>query len=503
METELKFQVPAASLAHLRRTLATKTAQHITLRARYVDTPDGRLSAARIALRLRLEGTQWVQTVKAPGAGPMERHEHEVRIDVHGGEPTVDITLHAGTPVGEALERTLGDNGAAMLQTVFETHVQRTLRWVRHAGAAIEVALDTGGITAGTQRLALCEVEFELKRGNALALLMLATVWAQRHRLWLDVRSKAERGLELAGRAGDGGFGPAPAPPIDADMGSDTALRTLTAACLAQALPAAARVADGTGAAEPVHQLRVGLRRLRCVLRMFGHWSAEVDARWPEALATLFARLGSTRDRDVIAAIVTPALRAAGAPLAELPVVTHVTDAADAVRDPACTTLLLSLIAFALGAPRRALPDQATPMQDMPAQAHRSMRRLRRRLAEDAEDFATQDDEARHRTRKRLKRWRYSLEFLAPLFAAKGVKRCLSRVRTAQDLLGRYNDLAVAEHAFRDLATHDPRAWFAVGWLAASRAALVAPAHEALRDMAAAATRLRPAAGRARRGGSR
>jgi triphosphatase len=493
VEIELKFQVPAESLKRLQRTVATKTAQQVTLRARYVDTPDGRLAAARIALRLRLEGAQWVQTVKAPGTGPMQRLEHEVAIDAPGGEPRIDIARHAGTAVGAALERALGDGGARELETVFETNVQRTLRWVRHAGALIEVALDLGEITAAGQRLAVCEIEFELKRGNAVALPVVAAAWVQRHGLWLDVRSKAERGLEIAGRAGDAAFEPERRPPIGAHLAPEAALRALVAACLTQVLPAMARVADGDGAADPLHRLRVGLRRLRCVLRLFGDWSAEVDATWPDALATLFGRLGSARDRDVVADTVSPALRAAGAPLADLAPAPHDEHAVHAVRDPACTTLLLSLIGFAHGVPNPSNEPADRDIASLPERAFKVMRKLRRRLARDAEDFDKQDDDARHRTRKRLKRWRYGLEFMAPLYASKGVKRCLSRVRAAQELLGRNNDLAVAEAAFRELAASDARAWFAVGWLAASRAALVAPAQEALRDAAAAAARLSPA----------
>jgi triphosphatase len=77
-------------------------------------------------------------------------------------------------------------------------------------------------------------------------------------------------------------------------------------------------------------------------------------------------------------------------------------------------------------------------------------------------------------------RVRYSLEFAASLFSPADLKRWVARLRTAQDVLGRYNDLAVAEQAFRALADHDPRAWFAAGWLAAQREALVAPATIAL-----------------------
>jgi hypothetical protein len=46
--------------------------------------------------------------------------------------------------------------------------------------------------------------------------------------------------------------------------------------------------------------------------------------------------------------------------------------------------------------------------------------------------------------------------------------------------LGRYNDAAVADAAFRQVLAHDARAWFALGWLAAQRARLLHDAAQTL-----------------------
>ena len=51
VETELKFQVPAAARTAVERQLSTNTARTLELQARYFDTPDRRLAqAARIRL---------------------------------------------------------------------------------------------------------------------------------------------------------------------------------------------------------------------------------------------------------------------------------------------------------------------------------------------------------------------------------------------------------------------------------------------------------------------
>ena len=490
-ETELKFQIPAPSLAAVKRGIATKTARTLALQARYFDTPDQRLATHHVALRMRREGAQWVQTVKALGPSAMVRLEHEVRLDSSEDAPALDTARHAGSAAGHALAAALGD-GADALQLAFETRVLRTLRLVRHAGALVEVALDVGEVIAGERHQPLCELEFELKRGPLDGLLSLAARWAKQHGLWLDVRSKAERGLRLAGAAGAGAPAQSDRPALTPDMSGDAALRAMVGACLAQILPAAAAVAGGAEEAEHLHQLRVGLRRLRSALRMFGDGTDAADPNWGPALATLFNRLGSTRDRDVFAHTVFPALRAAGAPLAELPPGECEDNPGDSVRGMDCTALLLKLLGFAQGATLQIPGNDGAEVPSLLSMWQPRLRRLRRQLRKDAERFLDLDDESRHRCRRRLKRWRYSLEFAAPLYAAKAMRRNLARVRAAQEILGRYNDLATAEQAFLALTTQDPRAWFAVAWLRAHREHLVPIARKTLLKAMAVASELRP-----------
>jgi CHAD domain-containing protein len=111
---------------------------------------------------------------------------------------------------------------------------------------------------------------------------------------------------------------------------------------------------------------------------------------------------------------------------------------------------------------------------------------MHRQLKKDAAVFLTLDDTLRHRTRKRLKRLRYCVEFVASLYRAKDVRRYLARLRPAQDALGQYNDLTVAEAAFRGQLEHDARVWFALGWLAARRTQLLQEAARALEELARA-----------------
>ena len=129
LEVELKFQVPAAQRKALAVAVATTTATRIALRARYFDTEDRRLAAAGLALRVRKEGRQWVQTLKGAGDGIWQRLEHEVPVRVAAGSaPQADPALHDGSPAGAALRSALGDG---VLQPIYGTVVTRTRRLLR------------------------------------------------------------------------------------------------------------------------------------------------------------------------------------------------------------------------------------------------------------------------------------------------------------------------------------------------------------------------------------
>jgi triphosphatase len=290
-ETELKFRIPPARLAALRRAVATASARVLPLAAAYLDTPGEHLARARCALRLRREGDAWVQTLKAEGAGTLQRLEHNVPL-AGAGRPVVDIARHDGTPAGARLRALLAAAGPGQpLTERYATRVQRTHRLLRSGGALVELALDEGEVRSGARSLALCEIEFELVDGPPAALLALAGRWAGRHGLLLDTRSKSELGHTLA--AGLPGSPPTPARALrrtagHADPGA------LLAQALRPVLANASQLAAGPSQAGHLRQLRAGLRRLRRLLR----WGAAGDgARLLPALDALEDALAAAAAR--------------------------------------------------------------------------------------------------------------------------------------------------------------------------------------------------------------
>ena len=99
----------------------------------------------------------------------------------------------------------------------------------------------------------------------------------------------------------------------------------------------------------------------------------------------------------------------------------------------------------------------------------------------DARRFGDLDDPARHRLRKRLKRLRYAIEFTQSLYGTRAVERYLAPLRAAQERLGEFNDLCVAQAAYRERVATDARAWFALGWLARRRVEVLATCARDLR----------------------
>lgn len=488
-EIELKFQVPAARRAALLASLGEALLAQ-RLQAAYFDTADRALARAGVALRLRREGRRWVQTVKAAGDDGMTRPEHNaLRAGASAAPPALDLVLHEGTPAGARLAAALAGQDAAALACLFRTDIRRRVRTRRSGGALLELAFDEGRILAGDRQLPVCELEIELKRGPLQGLFGAARRQVQRHGLWLDTRSKAERGDLLARgetvaperKAGDAA--------LAAAMTRRQARRAVLASCLDQIAPNASQIASGEFRDEHVHQLRVGLRRLRTALRLF---DGNAASPLSDAAASLFGRLGAARDQAAVGAPLQRelqgaldalglALQAPGLPGGS----SGDDDPVALLRAAPAQTFLLDLLAE-LHDP--AGPTAADEADEAPLRKWLGARlnRWHRQVADDAPRFATLDDAARHRLRKRAKRLRYAVEFGAALYEPKRVRRYLAPLRALQERLGELNDVVVALDAFRGGAPDDAARAFALGWLAARRAALAVQCEPALAGFAAA-----------------
>ncbi|QSI34135.1 CHAD domain-containing protein [Variovorax sp. RKNM96] len=511
MEIEFKFQIPADRLKAVEAALRRGTVVRTRLQARYFDTAEQALAAEGIVLRLRKEGRRWVQTVKATGDNALHRLEHNVGLGTAAASPAIDPQRHQGTPVGDRLAKVLAASGAPLVerQSTDIVRLTRDVRVTGPGGAVVEMALDVGKVVAyaGTPEQCespVCELELELKRGDVQGLVALARRWSQQHGLWFSTVSKAERGARLLAKVEVVPAVKAETPrfPEGKDKLDGRAIQqAVVASCLAQMLPNASEIAAGSTDEEQIHQLRIGIRRLRTALRELAGLDANTGlfdaAAWESPLVEAFRALGDLRDREQVVKLAQPQLREAGAPefdplAGDDDAAVDVRSSGEVVRAPAFQSVLVSLIGFTATAPQPEAAPKATdaeaadetPPAPTPMSLSDARRFLRKRLqhlhkqaVRDGKRFESLDTESQHRVRKRLKRLRYLAEFVAPLFAdaegkssSSAAERYLKHLRPAQDALGEFNDEAVALALYREATARDGRAWFAVGWFSARHA---------------------------------
>jgi inorganic triphosphatase YgiF len=462
MEVELKLSLDSEAAARWKAQLLAQGAERQVLRAIYFDTDDSRLAAAGFSLRLRRENGRWVQTLKAPGKDAVERLEHEVALDTLADDtPALDLQRHHGTPAGAALADVRLGAASAMRQR-FHTDVER---WHLHvstaAGTAIDVALDSGFVQASDHRLTIAELEVEWREGPRAGLFDLAADVLREGGARLAFESKAQRGERLA--AGPALRAPTYAAPMALGKHADGhhLLQCVLRNTLAQVLPNADAIAEGSTDGDVVHQLRVGLRRTRTAIRELGRLAPGVLDGIDGPLTMAFRVLGQRRDDEVLVEAVRPLLAGSGAPRLEW-ASPPPPDLVQAVIDTGFQLAVLQLLRVAntLGeAPCERGPKATRRLvEERLDHLHRSVTRQGCRFDELPTD-------AQHSVRKQVKRLRYLSEFVGPLWQGREVKRYLACLEPVQEALGRHNDMAVATEKFRVDAVQNPQSWFAAGVL--------------------------------------
>ncbi len=200
-ETEIKLRVSPESLATLREhpILAARCVgewQTRELLNRYYDTADFALANSQVALRIRRDGEELIQTLKSKGAsvaGLSERNEFDWQLKSN--------RLVLSYLDDSCWPESLAELDKKQLKAVFSTDFKRQfaeLRWLREGvETVIEVALDQGLVIADQQREDICEMELELREGDPAALFELALELAADVALMPCDISKAERGYRL------------------------------------------------------------------------------------------------------------------------------------------------------------------------------------------------------------------------------------------------------------------------------------------------------------------
>lgn len=461
-EIELKFVLDEDGTRRLKSRLKAldleeSTARGRNLRSLYYDTEAHSLRKAGIALRLRKDGRRWLQTVKAGATinGGLLR-SREVETAAPGGR--LDLALIPELDLRAELEEVIA---GAELQVVCETQMKRATSVVTlDSGAKVELAIDAGEIIAGEVKEPFREAELELLEGDVDSLYDLTQVLFPEGGLHLSTMSKSARGYMLA-ETGKVQSDPLPrnakAVPLSADMTSEIAARDVLRECFEQ-ISANIDVVLFTDAPEGPHQLRIGLRRLRAAFGMFrpviGHPEM---VRLGAAAKAIGARVGALRDLDVVITdIIDPeqeehpqeqgfsALRAAietrrGVVRKEL---------RDYLRSAEAQSFQIDLARF-IETRRWLAPEDfeqtarlAQPIRELSGKA---LGKRWKSCVKHARGIDHLTIDERHELRKELKKLRYTIEFLGPLYPEKKVAIFVKKMKKMQNIFGDLNDLAMAE----------------------------------------------------------
>ncbi|SOZ17532.1 Protein of the adenylate cyclase family (fragment) [Cupriavidus taiwanensis] len=270
-----------------------------TLVSTYFDTADLALHRHRISLRVRQAGEHYVLTLKTYGkrsGGLYEREEFEAAIP--GPAPDL-VALQEKVPQDTAAGALIRQSDLAeRLKPLFVTEVRRKVALLRlPQGDEIELALDRGVIRAGEATAPIRELEMEIQTGEPAHLAAFALQLLDEVPLRISRASKGDRGYALVSdasievlRAG--------ALSLDDDASVEAAFLCIVQDCLAQVAGNEGGVVNSTNP-ESVHQMRVGLRRLRSALDIFQSLISCPSALQDE-IKWIAGALGPSRDWEVL-----------------------------------------------------------------------------------------------------------------------------------------------------------------------------------------------------------
>jgi inorganic triphosphatase YgiF len=460
VETELKFHVPAVHLKALgkprfRGGKIGAPSEH-DLVSTYFDTAKHKLKRHGLTLRVRRDGNNYVQTVKSANGAQFGRSEWETEIK----DSAPDLGKVDDTPLRQFASKKL----RRKLKPVFEASVHRTAVPLRTRRSEIELAIDRGRIMAGHRSTRVQEAELELKSGRPVDLFRIAKELERKSQAELDMRSKAELGYGLArGKKGQVVF--AEDVELKPDMTTGEAFRVIARASFRHFSANADAVRNGDS--EGVHQMRVGLRRLRAAISLFSKaLSGTGTEKVKQELKWLTNELAPARELDVfVKQNIEPTtrdvlLRRGGKAIKKEFAARRdraFARASEAFNSERYRLLLIDTLQWIEADRTIAKEDAKTPIRKFAVGLlHRRIKKLRK----DGRYLEKMSAQARHKLRIRAKKIRYALEFLESLFQSKGEQKQIAglsrHLKKIQSALGSLNDFVAHRGMAVDAALKAP-----------------------------------------------
>lgn len=348
--------------------------------------------------------------------------------------------------------------------------VQRNVEIAGEAGN-VAAAWISGNLRAVVDEIAVARIELA---GPREALRAMASQLAEQGAS-VPLASTAAQAIALAEHAV-----PAARHKGAAEVPGDTNVADGLAFAIGQLVDAAlywaARISTATDP-EPVHQMRVAVRRLRSLLS--APRKPAVGPLWlatKSMLGDLARELGEAREWDVF-------LHGVGAEMAQLwpqdrrigLLLARARKRRDAgyatLRDDLASArmrrIAVELALFAKLRPFEAEGDPEFWAMDCREFAVEALTRLRRKLFASGDDLTPLAPLELHELRKKAKRLRYGGELFASFWNGKAARKYLERIGELQEALGQVNDAASLEQLLAGLGARGFAAGVAVGIAAA------------------------------------
>ncbi len=268
---------------------------------------------------------------------------------------------------------------------------------------------------------------------------------------------------------------------LDRSVTVEDGLRVILIDCLQQIQGNALSVVQSSDP-EGLHQIRVGLRRLRTALRLFAPWVSCPEPLRQE-LGWLNSELGAARDADVLADGTLVKVIEACPHRADLVALREVASTiamhmrqqpADAVSSERYARLMLTLGEWCQHAGWQAsLDKKGIKALAQPLRRHtpRILMRRHEDLIKHGTKLAGATPQQLHQLRIAAKKARYATVFFQSMLATKRADLYLKRLGALQDALGWLNDAASADRLLGEIETNQPdmahSASFARGYLCA------------------------------------
>jgi inorganic triphosphatase YgiF len=440
-EVELKFELDGRAAKEVRRhgVLAEAAHQTHSQTSVYFDTIKGEIHKAGYSLRVRQVGDCFTQTVKTNGgaAGLFDRGEWEAPVEQM-------------VPDRKALDRTplrKLKNLDRRAEPVVCSDVDRTTWLIDRDGSVIEAVLDSGTVSAGEEEAKFHELELELKAGESKALFDFAQELSKAVVLEVGVLSKEERGLMLA----KGAFGRAhKASDLDiaTSMDAGEAFASIVHECIRHfRLNEPLIVAERDP--EALHQARVALRRLRTAFSLFRPAIRQASLEpLRNELREFLTPFGEARNLDVF-------LGRLGGDLAwrDRRKLTSARDEAydqivDTLKEQRSRDMLLDLVEWTTSEDWRKEAALTPILKFAAPRLDAVWRKVKRKGAR----LGDLEERQLHRLRINVKKLRYAVDFLAPLYDKKRVRKFASSLEEMQDCLGLIHDDMVSREIVADFA---------------------------------------------------